>query len=89
MTCDEERIRYLILKKLYNSRRWGKGHMLVKRLKSIVPSHLRGEVFQIIKDLVKEWLIVVYGRTKHGLAVHLNIAKKREIEEILFENQNV
>ncbi len=88
---NEEKINIvrLVLKKLYKDSCWGKGHMLVERLKRVVPTHLRGDVAPVIEELAKDGIIVVYGKTKYGLAVNLNIAKKREIEEILFGNQNV
>ena len=64
-----------IVKKLYSAGCWGKGHMLIERFKSGLPPHIRGEVTQVVKKLIKEKFIRVYGRTKHGLAFYLNVAK--------------
>ena len=77
-----------VLRKLYSAGCWGKGHLLVDRLKSGIPSHLRGNVKEALTSLIKEGLVIVYGRTKHGVAVHLNIAKKEEIEQIVLKGAN-
>ena len=76
-------IKKSIIKKLYSTGCWGKGHMLMDRFKSGLPAHLKGEVQYAVKELAKEKIICVYGKTKHGLAVYLNISKKKEIEEII------
>jgi len=78
------KIRITILRKLYSKAAWGKGHMLIDNLKSGIPSHLRGYVSGVVKDLTKEGLIKLYGPTTHGQAYHLNIEKKSEIEAELF-----
>jgi thiamine kinase-like enzyme len=91
MNEPEKEIAMAILKKLHRGSCWGKGHMLIRNVQSIAPAHMRSYAKEMLKKLVKQRLVVVYGRTKYGLAVHLNIAKKREIEEILFgteANQN-
>lgn len=71
-----------IIRKLYSSNCWGKGHMLVERFKSGLPAHFRGDVKSVVEDLVKKEIILVYGRTQHGLAVYLNIKKKDEIDKL-------
>ena len=78
-----QKIRRTILRKLYSKGAWGKGHMLLDNLKSGVPSHLRGYVACVVKDLVKDGLIKFYGPTANGHAYHLNIEKKKEIESEL------
>ncbi len=72
-----------VLNKLYAHGCWNKGHLLVERLQSGVPSHLKGEVRYVVGDLIKQDLIRVYGRTKHGLALQLNIKRKKDIEELI------
>lgn len=69
-----------IIRKLYSANCWGKGHMLVDRFKSGLPGHFKGDVNLVVEELVRKEIIIVYGRTKHGLAVYLNIQKKKEIE---------
>lgn len=76
-------VKKAIIKKLYSTGCWGKGHMLVDRFKSGLPGHFRGLVSKAVKELVKEELVCVYGRTKHGLAVYLNITKKELIDALI------
>jgi len=80
---ESELVKKAVIKKLYAAGCWGKGHMLIDRFKSGLPAHLRGEATNAVKDLVREGLVCVYGKTKYGLAVHLNIIRKKEIEEII------
>ncbi len=77
---NDEQIARHIVRRLYSNCAWGNKHLLINRLKSWLPKHLRGQVNEIVKDLVRKEILVVYGRTKHGLALHLNIKKKAEIE---------
>lgn len=43
-----------------------------------------GFVPDILNDLIKDELVLYYGRTKHGDAFQLNVKKLKEIEEIIF-----
>ena len=81
---DYEKIKKNIIKKLYSKQAFSNGHLLYERLTSGVPSHLKGAVKDILSDLIKEGLVLFYGRTKHGDAYQLNINKLKEIEEIIF-----
>ena len=84
---DDEKywkIRRTVLRKLYSKGAWGKGHMLLGNLKSGIPSHLRGYVVSIVKELEKEGLIKFYGPTNYGPAYHLSIEKKKKIESEIF-----
>ncbi|MBU1203751.1 MAG: hypothetical protein KKG60_01650 [Nanoarchaeota archaeon] len=72
-----------IIRKLYTHKCWGKGHMLVERFKHGLPSHFKGDVNYVIKDLIKNQVILPYGKTKHGFAIYLNIKKKDIIEKII------
>lgn len=78
------RIKRTIVRKLYTNRAYRKGHLLFERLQTGVESHLVGFVKDVLKDLLKEGMVVYYGRTKHGDAYQLNPKKLREIEEIIF-----
>lgn len=82
--ADYHKIRITILRKLYAKGAWGKGHLLFERFQSGIPPHLYGFVKDVLKDLVKECLVMPYGKTLHGEAYHLNISKKEEIEKELF-----
>ncbi len=81
---DYQRIRRNIIKKLYSKQAFSKGHLLYERLKHGIPPHLIGFVDEVLNDLMKEGLVLYYGRTKHGDAYQLNIKKLKEIEEIIF-----
>jgi len=81
---DFIRIRNNIIKKLYAHGAFSKGHMLYERLQSGIPPHLAGFVDYILQELVKEGLVLHYGKTKHGDAYQLNIKKLEEIEKIIF-----
>ncbi|MBW3002196.1 hypothetical protein KY338_03495 [Candidatus Woesearchaeota archaeon] len=78
-----ELVKKAVIRKLYSAGCWGKGHMLVDRFKSGLPPHFRGIVSKAVKELVKERLVCVYGRTKHGLAVYLNVTKKERIDALI------
>lgn len=81
---DILRVRRNILKKLYANKAFSKGHMLYERLQSGIPSHLKGLVVDVLASLIKEGLVLFYGKTKHGDAYQLNIKKLNEVEDIIF-----
>ena len=78
------KIKKNILKKLYSNKAFSKGHLLYERLTAGIPPHLAGFVDDVLNDLLKESLVIYYGKTKHGRAYQLNIRKLKEIEEIIF-----
>ena len=80
---DYQKIRKNIIKKLYSNQAFSKGHLLYERLASGIPPHLAGFVKDVLKDLLKEGLVLYYGRTKYGDAYQLNIKKLKEIEELI------
>jgi hypothetical protein len=80
---DYARIKKNILKRLYSNQAFSKGHLLYERLTSGIPPHLKGFVEDVLKDLVKEELVLFYGKTKHGDAYQLNIKKLKEIEDLI------
>ena len=80
---DYWRIKKNIIKRLYSNQAFTKGHLLYERLTSGIPSHLKGFVSDVLKDLVKEELVFLYGKTKYGDAYQLNIKKLKEIEEVI------
>ena len=83
-SADYLRIKKNIIKRLYTNKSFSKGHLLYERLTSGIPPHLAGFVNQVLKDLVKEDLVIHYGKTKYGDAYQLNVNKLKEIEEIIF-----
>ncbi len=79
------RIKRNIIKKLYAKKAFRKGHLLFDTLKSGIPKHLEGFVGDALEQLIKEGLVVSYGKTKYGTAYQLNIENLKEIEEIIFQ----
>ena len=80
---DYLRIRKNIIKKLYSNTAFSKGHLLYERLQSGIPPHLAGFVEYVLDELIKEGIVIHYGKTKHGDAYQLNIKKLEEIEKII------
>ena len=85
LDADYLKIKKNIIKRLYSNKAFSKGHLLYERLTSGIPPHLAGFVDQVLDKLIKEGLVIHYGRTKHGDAYQLNVQKLKEIEEIIFE----
>ena len=77
------KIKKNILKKLYAKQAFSKGHLIYERLQSGIPPHLYGFVEDVLHDLIKEELVLFYGKTKYGDAYQLNIKKLKDIEDIL------
>ena len=80
---DYARIKRNILRKLYAHHAFAKGHLLYERLASSIPAHLKGFVKDVLEDLVREELVVFYGKTNYGGAYQLNIERLKDIEECL------
>jgi len=81
--ADYLRIKKNIIKRLYSNKAFSKGHLLYERLTAGVPSHLTGFVESVLDDLVKEGLVIHYGRTQHGDAYQLNVKRLKDIEDII------
>ena len=81
---DYLKIKKNIIKKLYSNQAFSKGHLLYERLASGIPPHLKGFVDDVLRDLVKEEIVLFYGKTKYGDAYQLNIKKLKEIERLIF-----
>jgi len=81
---DYLKIKKNILKKLYSHKAFAKGHLLYERIASGIPPHLKGFTQNVLADLIKEKIVLLYGKTKYGDAYQLNIEKLKEIEEIIF-----
>ncbi|MFT4309371.1 MAG: hypothetical protein ACMXYL_02710 [Candidatus Woesearchaeota archaeon] len=83
---DYYRIRRNILKKLYSNTAFSKGHVLFVRLQSGIPRHLSGFTVDVLDDLLRDGLVIYYGKTKYGDAYQLNIKKLDIIERIIFSH---
>ena len=82
---DYLKIKKNVIKRLYANKAFSKGHLLYERLTSGIPPHIAGFVNEVLEDLVKEGLVIHYGKTKYGDAYQLNVKRLKEIEEIIFE----
>lgn len=82
--ADYNKIKKNIIKKLYSKKAFSRGHLLYERLTTSIPSHLKGYVDDVLKELIKEEIVLHYSRTRRGDAYQLNIKKLKEIEDIIF-----
>jgi len=75
-------IQKAILRKMYFDRIIGGKHTAIENLKKGFPSHVRGDVDDEVKELIKDGLILPKV-TSYGLQVSLNPRMIPEIERIL------
>ena len=80
---DYIKIKKNILKRLYSNKAFSKGHLLYERLTSGIPPNLKGDVKDVLDELVKGELVLFYGKTKYGDAYQLNIKKLKDIEDLI------
>ena len=76
-----DRIELAIVKRLFNYGCWGKGHLLIMRLRKGIPKEDVKYVDKVLKLLNKKQIILV-KRTKYGDATFLNANKREEIDKI-------
>ncbi len=81
MEQNREITRALLRKLLYMGK-WGGNHTSFDNLPKGFPKHLRGEVKEVAKDLIKHGLLL-RKPTSYGVEVSLNVKMKKEIEELL------
>lgn len=79
---NEEVIKKALLRKLFYMGKWGNSHTSFDNLPKGFPTHLRGDIKDIAKKLIKENLLLSKP-THYGLEVSLNPKKKKEIEELI------
>jgi hypothetical protein len=80
---EYNKIKITIIRKLYSKQAFKKGHLLFEGLQSGIEPHLKGFVKDVLINLIKQDLIIHYGKTEYGDAYQLNINKLKEIEEII------
>lgn len=78
---NEDIIAQTILRKLKYLGKWGGSHTSIDNLPKGFPKHIRGDVKDVAKELIKKNLLLAKP-TSYGLEVSLNPEKKKEIEEI-------
>lgn len=78
----KEEINKALLRKLFYMGKWGNNHTSIDNLPKGFPKHIRGEVKNLAKDLIRKNILLAKP-TSYGLEVSLNPNKKKEIEDIL------
>jgi len=78
---EKEEIVKSLLRKLLYLGKWGGSHTSIDNLPKGFPKHLRGEIKDIAKELIKKE-ILISKPTSYGVEVSLNPQKKKEIEEL-------
>lgn len=81
MAADRDQLAALILCRLARRGCWGGRHTAVEHVSKGIPKHLRGEVADVLADLVKRGYILTKP-TSYGLQVALNPVLGEEIKAI-------
>ena len=71
-----------ILRKLFNHNVWCGKHTSPDNLQKGLPGHLRGAAKDIVKDMIKEGLLLSHP-TSYGLQISLNPKMVIEIKKFL------
>lgn len=79
---QKEKITRTLLRKLLYMGKWGAAHTSFDNLPKGFPKHLRGEVKEAAKELIKDGMLL-RKPTSYGVEVSLNVKMKKEIEELL------
>ena len=79
---EEEQLKGFIVKKMFHHGYIGGKHTDIENLKKGLPSHIRGDVKEAAKELIKEEILIPKP-TSYGLHVSLNPRKRQEIEKYL------
>lgn len=82
MNIDRNQLKALILDKLSRHTYWGGKHTAFDNLQKGLPPHLRHEIKEIGRELIKEGLLIAKP-THYGLEVSLNPRKKDEINAFI------
>ena len=78
----EYELRTEILKTLMMRGQWGGRHTSIENALKGIPRHLIGKAKKIVKDLIKEQLLIP-KTTHYGFHISLNPKFKKEIENII------
>ena len=79
---EKEQLKGFIIKKLFHHGYIGGKHTDVENLKKGLPGHFRGNVTEVVKELLKEEILIPKPAS-YGLHVSLNPRKTEEIEKYL------
>lgn len=84
MMKRKESVKKALIRNLMYMDKWGGSHTSFSNLPKGFPSHLRGEVKEIARELIKKG-ILLSKPTSYRLEVSLNVDRKKEIEAMLAE----
>jgi len=82
MNIDRNQLKALILDKLSRHTYWGGRHTAFENLQKGVPSHLKNEMKEAGRELLKEGYLIAKP-TFYGLHVSLNPRRKDVINEFI------
>ncbi len=79
---EKEQLKGFIVKKLFHHGYIGGRHTDIENLKKGLPAHVKGDVKDAAKELIKEEILVTKP-TSYGAHVSLNPRKREVIEKYL------
>lgn len=79
---EKEQLKGFIVKKLFHHGYIGGRHTDIENLKKGLPSHVKGDVKDAAKELIKEEILITKP-TSYGLHVSLNPRMKEKLQKYL------
>lgn len=79
---EKEQLKGFVVKKLFQHGYIGGRHTDIENLKKGLPGHIKGDVKEATKELIKEEILILKA-TSYGLHVSLNPPKREEIDKYL------
>ena len=79
---EKEQVKGFIIKKLFQHGYIGGRHTDIENLKKGLPSHFKGVIKNVAKELIKEEILIL-KQTSYGHHVSLNPRKREEIDYYL------
>lgn len=79
---EEVQLKSFIVKKLFHHGYLGGKHTDIENLKKGLPGHVKGDIKEAAKELIKEEILIPKP-TSYGLHISLNPRKREEIQKYL------
>lgn len=79
---ETEQLKGFIVKKLFHHGYIGGRHTDIENLKKGLPSHVKGDIKEVVHELIKEEILMP-KQTSYGLHVSLNPRKREEMQNYL------
>ena len=79
---EKQQLKCFVVKKLFQHGYIGGRHTDIENLKKGLPGHVKGDVKEAAKELIKEEILIPKP-TSYGLHVSLNPRKREEIDKYL------